>query len=183
MTGQHTMKSDVYSFGVVMLELLTGRKPFDRRVFLSQENNRGWSLSNDDVYSPCVAQFKGENGAAAGAMGLPAAPRHRRARQNGGSRAQGSLPGQVPLPIRRRYRPLRPGDTMPPPPPPYSSICTSPSIRVSLLFSFILKVQAEPEFRPPMSEVVQALVRLVQRANMSKRIGSGDEAEAQDYFI
>lgn len=29
--------------------------------------------------------------------------------------------------------------------------------------------QAEPEFRPPMSEVVQALVRLVQRANMSKR--------------
>ncbi|KAL8161115.1 hypothetical protein V2J09_012604 [Rumex salicifolius] len=32
-----------------------------------------------------------------------------------------------------------------------------------------LCVQAEPEFRPPMSEVVQALVRLVQRANMSKR--------------
>ncbi|KAJ7951417.1 Strubbelig-receptor family protein [Quillaja saponaria] len=32
-----------------------------------------------------------------------------------------------------------------------------------------LCVQPEPEFRPPMSEVVQALVRLVQRANMSKR--------------
>ncbi|MCE3051319.1 hypothetical protein HAX54_049440 [Datura stramonium] len=32
-----------------------------------------------------------------------------------------------------------------------------------------LCVQPEPEFRPPMSEVVEALVRLVQRANMSKR--------------
>lgn len=26
----YTMKSDVYSFGVVMLELLTGRKSYDR---------------------------------------------------------------------------------------------------------------------------------------------------------
>lgn len=30
MSGQYTINSDVYSFGVVMLELLTGRKPFDR---------------------------------------------------------------------------------------------------------------------------------------------------------
>lgn len=30
-------------------------------------------------------------------------------------------------------------------------------------------VQPEPEFRPPMSEVVQALVRLMQRASLSKR--------------
>jgi len=32
-----------------------------------------------------------------------------------------------------------------------------------------LCVQPEPEFRPPMSEVVQALVRLMQRASLSKR--------------
>lgn len=45
--------------------------------------------------------------------------------------------------------------------------------------------QPEPEFRPPMSEVVEALVRLVQRANMSKRTysidrGSRGETDAQD---
>lgn len=45
--------------------------------------------------------------------------------------------------------------------------------------------QSEPEFRPPMSEVVEALVRLVQRANMSKRTYSIDrssrgETDSQD---
>lgn len=30
--GTYTCKSDVYSFGVVMLELLTGRKSYDRQV-------------------------------------------------------------------------------------------------------------------------------------------------------
>lgn len=35
-------------------------------------------------------------------------------------------------------------------------------------------MQPEPEFRPPMSEVVQALVRLVQRANMSIKMGRED---------
>jgi hypothetical protein len=34
--------------------------------------------------------------------------------------------------------------------------------------------QTEPEFRPPMSEVVQTLVRLMQRASLSKR-RSGDD--------
>ena len=33
----------------------------------------------------------------------------------------------------------------------------------------LISAQPEPEFRPPMSEVVQALVRLVQRASVVKR--------------
>ncbi|CAK9259066.1 unnamed protein product [Sphagnum jensenii] len=40
-----------------------------------------------------------------------------------------------------------------------------------------LCVQSEPEFRPPMSEVVQTLVRLMQRASLSKR-RSGDDFSA-----
>ncbi|KAH7297630.1 hypothetical protein KP509_25G004300 [Ceratopteris richardii] len=40
-------------------------------------------------------------------------------------------------------------------------------------------VQPEPEFRPPMSEVVQSLVRLMQRATLSKR-RSGDEQKGLD---
>jgi serine/threonine protein kinase len=34
MSGQYSQKSDVYSFGVVMLELLTGRKAFDRCKYI-----------------------------------------------------------------------------------------------------------------------------------------------------
>lgn len=52
-------------------------------------------------------------------------------------------------------------------------VCTG-----SLIFESIKLynlVQPEPEFRPPMSEVVQALVRLVQRANMSKRTIGNDQ--------
>ncbi|CAI9114538.1 OLC1v1015285C1 [Oldenlandia corymbosa var. corymbosa] len=41
-----------------------------------------------------------------------------------------------------------------------------------------LCVQPEPEFRPPMSEVVQALVRLVQRANMSKRTVGNEQSSS-----
>lgn len=37
-----------------------------------------------------------------------------------------------------------------------------------------LCVQPEPEFRPPMSEVVQALVRLMQRASIANRRTSED---------
>ncbi|GFQ02876.1 protein strubbelig-receptor family 8, partial [Phtheirospermum japonicum] len=41
-----------------------------------------------------------------------------------------------------------------------------------------LCVQPEPEFRPPMSEVVQALVRLMQRASIVKRRSSEDSGFA-----
>ncbi|KAL4192884.1 hypothetical protein AMTRI_Chr06g196520 [Amborella trichopoda] len=41
-----------------------------------------------------------------------------------------------------------------------------------------LCVQPEPEFRPPMSEVVQALVRLMQRASMNKRRSSDESGIA-----
>ena len=34
-SGPFTNRSDVYSFGVVMLELLTGRKPYDRSESLN----------------------------------------------------------------------------------------------------------------------------------------------------
>lgn len=66
-----------------------------------------------------------------------------------------------------------------------------PSIQLILLFCLFGGMQPEPEFRPPMSEVVQALVRLVQRANMSKRTVGTDQGasprtnnpdDTQDYM-
>ena len=39
-SGSYTHQSDVYSFGVVMLELLTGRKAYDRLAIRSRANMR-----------------------------------------------------------------------------------------------------------------------------------------------
>ncbi|KAL6656970.1 hypothetical protein ACP70R_004750 [Stipagrostis hirtigluma subsp. patula] len=109
MSGQYSLKSDVYSFGVVMLELLTGRKPFDRSRPRSEQSLVRWAapqLHDIDALDQMVDP---------------------------------ALQGLYPSKSLSRF-----ADAI--------ALC----------------VQPEPEFRPPMSEVVQSLVRLVQRANMAR---------------
>ncbi|CAI9767108.1 unnamed protein product [Fraxinus pennsylvanica] len=128
MSGQYTMKSDVYSFGVVMLELLSGRKPFDSSRPRTEQSLVRWAtpqLHDIDALSKMVDP---------------------------------ALKGLYPVKSLSRFADV-----------------------------IALCVQPEPEFRPPMSEVVQALVRLVQRANMSKRTfgnegpSRSDSQDGQDY--
>ncbi|CAN6928165.1 hypothetical protein Bca4012_098336 [Brassica carinata] len=125
MSGQYSMKSDVYSFGVVMLELLTGRKPFDSTRSRSEQSLVRWA-------TPQLHDID-----ALGKMVDPA------------------LEGLYPVKSLSRFADV-----------------------------IALCVQAEPEFRPPMSEVVQSLVVLVQRANMSKRTSkrSGSADATNDYM-
>ncbi|GKU92738.1 hypothetical protein SLEP1_g6427 [Rubroshorea leprosula] len=120
MSGQHSLKSDVYSFGVVMLELLTGRKPFDSTRPRLEQSLVRWAtpqLHDIDALSKMVDP---------------------------------ALEGLYPVKSLSRFADV-----------------------------IALCVQPEPEFRPPMSEVVQALVRLVQRANMSKRTIGTDHRASQ----
>lgn len=128
MSGQYTIKSDVYSFGVVMLELLSGRTPFDSSRPRTEQSLVRWAtpqLHDIDALSKMVDP---------------------------------ALKGLYPVKSLSRFADV-----------------------------IALCVQPEPEFRPPMSEVVQALVRLVQRANMSKRTFGNDGAaragsgDADDY--
>ncbi|KAF5452873.1 hypothetical protein F2P56_027831 [Juglans regia] len=116
MSGQYTLKSDVYCFGVVMLELLSGRKPFDSTRPRSEQSLVRWA-------TPQLHDID-----ALGKMVDPV------------------LKGLYPVKSLSRF-----ADVV--------ALC----------------VQPEPEFRPPMSEVVQALVRLVQRTNMSKRTIGSDQ--------
>ncbi|XP_027337896.1 protein STRUBBELIG-RECEPTOR FAMILY 6-like isoform X2 [Abrus precatorius] len=130
LSGHYTLKSDVYSFGVVMLELLSGRKPFDSSRPRFEQSLVRWAtpqLHDIDALAKMVDP---------------------------------ALEGLYPVKSLSRFADV-----------------------------IALCVQPEPEFRPPMSEVVQALVRLVQRTNMSKRTfgtdqgGSnrgGDNQETQD---
>ncbi|XP_045794827.1 protein STRUBBELIG-RECEPTOR FAMILY 7-like isoform X2 [Trifolium pratense] len=110
LSGQYTFQSDVYSFGVVMLELLSGRKPFDSSRARPEQSLVRWAtpqLHDIDALAKMVDP---------------------------------KLKGLYPVKSLSRFADV-----------------------------IALCVQPEPEFRPPMSEVVQALVRLVQRANMSRR--------------
>ncbi|MBA0868974.1 hypothetical protein Goshw_021362 [Gossypium schwendimanii] len=120
MSGQYSLKSDVYCFGVVMLELLTGRKPFDSTRPRLEQSLVRWAtpqLHDIDALSKMVDP---------------------------------ALEGLYPVKSLSRFADV-----------------------------IALCVQPEPEFRPPMSEVVQALVRLVQRANMSKRTIGTDQGASQ----
>ncbi|KAH9618856.1 hypothetical protein KSS87_009484 [Heliosperma pusillum] len=120
-SGEYTLKSDVYSFGVVMLELLTGRKPFDSSRTRAEQSLVRWAtpqLHDIDALTKMVDP---------------------------------ALEGLFPVKSLSRFADV-----------------------------IALCVQPEPEFRPPMSEVVQSLVRLVQRANMSKRTVGNAAREGSD---
>lgn len=103
-SGIYTSMSDVYSFGVVMLELLTGRKSYDRTRTRGEQFLVRWAvpqLHDIDALSGMVDP---------------------------------SLNGEYPVKSLSHFADI------------------------------ILRcVQAEPEFRPPMSEVVQDLIQVIRR--------------------
>ncbi|GAV78063.1 Pkinase domain-containing protein/LRRNT_2 domain-containing protein/LRR_6 domain-containing protein/LRR_8 domain-containing protein [Cephalotus follicularis] len=120
----YTLKSDIYSFGVVMLELLTGRMPFDSNKPKSEQCLVRWAtpqLHDIDALSRMVDP---------------------------------ALCGLYPPKALSRFANI-----------------------------IALCVQTEPEFRPPVSEVVQSLVRLVQRSgmNMKDDLSASCRTEDSDY--
>ncbi|KAI0497082.1 hypothetical protein KFK09_023410 [Dendrobium nobile] len=123
--SDYTMKSDVYCFGVVMLELLTGRKPFDSQR--PEQSLVRWAMPQlHDI---------------------------------------GALAQMVDPALRGLY---------------------SPKSLSRFADVIALCVQPEPEFRPPISEVVQALVLCVRRSSISKKIGgelsTSRRSNESDYY-
>jgi len=100
-------------------------------------------------------------------VGYSAAARHRLARPDGWSSTGGAVPCEIALPVCRRNRSLCPGKSS-------QLSCYFPLqtfVQCCRLINLQLQ-QPEPEFRPPMSEVVQSLVRLVQRSCMGAGLSS-----------
>ncbi|CAM8901247.1 unnamed protein product [Rhodiola kirilowii] len=118
MSSQYSLKSDVYTFGVVMLELFTGRKPFDSSRPRAEQSLIRWA-------TPQLHDID--------ALANMADPK---------------LDGLYSIKSLSRYADV-----------------------------IVLCVQPEPEFRPPMSEVVESLVRLVMRTNMSRRTTGASREE------
>ncbi|KFK42269.1 hypothetical protein AALP_AA2G233600 [Arabis alpina] len=119
----YTPKSDVYSFGVVMLELLTGRVPFDGEKPRPERSLVRWAtpqLHDIDALSNI---------------------------------ADPALHGLYPPKSLSRFADI-----------------------------IALCVQLEPEFRPPMSEVVEALVRMVQRSSMKLKDDLSSSYRAHDDY-
>ncbi|XP_073098528.1 protein STRUBBELIG-RECEPTOR FAMILY 5 isoform X2 [Elaeis guineensis] len=117
----YTMKSDIYSFGVVMLELLTGRKPFDSSKPIMEQSLVRWA----------APQLHDIN----------------------------ALRQMVDPSLRGLY-------------PPKSLSRFADVIA--------LCIQSEPEFRPPMSEVVQSLDQCVQRTGIDKKSGRSTSCRSDD---
>ncbi|XP_010278328.1 PREDICTED: protein STRUBBELIG-RECEPTOR FAMILY 3 isoform X2 [Nelumbo nucifera] len=111
-SGTYTYQSDVYSFGVVMLELLTGRKSYDRSRPRGEQHLARWAITqlhDIDALSRMVDP---------------------------------SLNGVYPAKSLSRFADI-------------ISLC----------------IQPEPEFRPPMSEIVQNLLHMIQREPPKKSNG------------
>ncbi|KAJ6849266.1 protein STRUBBELIG-RECEPTOR FAMILY 3-like isoform X1 [Iris pallida] len=121
-SGSCTDKSDVYSFGVVMLELLTGRKPYDRSRPREEWHLVRWASSQ--LYDINALSRMVDT----------------------------SIDGKFPM-------------------------------KSLSWFADIINrcIQQEPEFRPPMSQVVQDLSRMIEdaRTNASTISSASSEGEAK----